>query len=80
MRHTDGRIVWFGGHQNLSTYALDADGARYTIDRLGESWVISYLPFGSADKGREAVPWLPGRQSLSGAKLAVDDDHARRRS
>ncbi|MCT7373277.1 hypothetical protein [Mycolicibacterium llatzerense] len=54
----------------MQTYSLDANGARYTVDRWAGQWVISFLPGGSADKGREQVPWLPGRQSLTTAKDA----------
>ena len=74
-RHTNGEIVWTGTQSNQSTYALDSAGARYTIDRLKDSWIISYLPLGSADKGRTPVPWLPGRRSLTTAKRAVAVHH-----
>ena len=70
-RHTNGEIVWTGTQSNQSTYALDSAGARYTIDRLTDSWMISYLPLGTADKGRTAVPWLPGPRTLFTAKRAV---------
>lgn len=78
MRHSGGRIVWSGTNQNQSTAPLDDNGARYTIDRLGQSWVISFLPFGTADRGREAVPWLLGKQSLTTAKQAVEEHHSQR--
>lgn len=69
-RHTGGVLKWTGTPRNARTYPLDDDGARYTVDRLGDRWVISFLPHNTADKGRERVPWLPGRQSLTTAKAA----------
>lgn len=69
-RHTRGVLVWAGTGRNQQTYALDENGARYTIDRLGQRWVVSFLPAGTADKGREPVGWLPGRRSLTTAKAA----------
>lgn len=76
-RHTNGEIVWTGGQSNQQTYPLDEHGARYTIDRWGDTWVISYLPNGTPDKGpRAKVPWLPGRQSMTTAKHAVAAHHA----
>lgn len=71
-RHTGGVLKWTGAQSHIHTYPLDADGARYTVDRLGDRWVISFLPYWTADKGREPVPWLPGRQSLTTAKAACD--------
>lgn len=72
MRHTDGKIEWHGTNSNQSTYALNSRGARYTIDRFGGKWAITFLPGGTAIGGFERVPWLPGRQSLTTAKLAVE--------
>ncbi|MBU8839052.1 hypothetical protein [Mycolicibacterium goodii] len=71
MRHTNGELVWAGTNSNQYTYALNDNGARYTIDRWAGEWIISYLPFGTADKGRQPVPWLPGRRSLTTAKEAA---------
>lgn len=81
IRHTNGKIVWTQrGKQNWSTYALDADGARYTIDRFGKHWAIGYLPKGTPEHGpREQVPWLTGRHSLTTAKQAVAAHHAQLR-
>lgn len=69
-RHTGGVLKWTGTQRNVQTYPLDANGARYTVDRWVDRWVISFLPEGTADKGREPVPWLPGRRSLTTAKAA----------
>lgn len=80
MRHSDGEIMWFGGRQNLTTCALDENGARYTIDRWVESWVISFLPFGTAENGRQPVPWLSDRKSLTTAKEAVEEHNRLRLS
>lgn len=77
MRHSGGQLVWSGTSQNQTTAVLDDNGARYTIDRLGQSWMISFLPFGSAERGREAVPWLPGKKSLTTAKQAAEEHHSR---
>lgn len=56
------------GRQNYSSQ--QRDGSRYLIDRYGNSWVISYLPTGTALNGgrREQVPWTAGRRSLDAAK------------
>jgi hypothetical protein len=59
------------GRQNYSSQ--QRDGSRYLIDKLGESWVLSYLPTGTAlTGGRERVEWTPGRQSLTNAKLSCE--------
>lgn len=85
MRHTNGQIHWTrSGAQNHSTYPLDAAGARYTIDRwIGErgarTWVISYLRGGTADRGRERVPWIDERRTLAAAKASVAADYGTRR-
>jgi hypothetical protein len=77
MRHTKGELVWTGTNSNQQTLPLNANGARYTIDRFGGAWVISFLPNGTPDKGpRERVEWLPGRRSMTTAKLAVAAHHA----
>lgn len=72
VRHSNGVIHWTGTNSNQQTYSLNSDGARYTIDRSGGSWVIGYLPRGTADRGRERVEWLPGRRSMTTAKQAVE--------
>lgn len=69
-RHTGGVLRWTGTQRNQQTYSLNADGARYTIDRWVDEWVISFLPGGTPENGRERVPWLPGRRSLTTAKSA----------
>lgn len=57
-----------GRRQNYT--AVQRDGSRYTIDRLASTWMISYLPTGNAQGGRQPVPWLPGKQSLTNAKAS----------
>jgi hypothetical protein len=57
-RHTNSAIVWTSGNQRISTFALNQDGARYTIDRFGGQCSIMFLPHDRADKGHEQVPWL----------------------
>jgi hypothetical protein len=74
-RHTNGVIVWTSGNQHISTFALNQDGARYTIDRFGGRWSTMFLPHGRADKGHERVPWLDGRHTLNMAKEAVASHH-----
>lgn len=80
-RHTDGKIVWTGTYSNQTTYPLDENGARYTIDRFGGEWVISFYPFATPDRGpRERVDWLPGKHSLTTAKAAVAAHHAKKKA
>lgn len=77
-RHTAGVLKWTGTQRNAQTYPLDPHGARYTVDRWADQWVINFLPEGTADKGHELVPWLPGRQSLTTAKAACAAHWSRR--
>lgn len=77
-RHTNGALVWTSGNQHITTYALNAEGARYTIDRFGGRWSIMFLPHGRADRGHERVPWLAGRHTLTMAKEAVAAHHLHR--
>lgn len=78
IRHTNGEIVWTSGNQHITTYPLNGDGARYTIDRFGGRWSIMFLPYGRADKGHERVPWLDGRHTLTKAKESVTAHHLHR--
>lgn len=80
MRHTNGELHWQGTNQNQRTYPLDANGARYLIDRFNGEWAISFQPSGSAEEGREQVPWLPGKRSMTTAKQAVEAHHQARLS
>lgn len=72
IRHTQDKVVWRKGTRDLTTYALNEDGARYIIHCLGRQWLIMFLRFGRADKGHERVPWLEGRRTLALAKQSVE--------
>ncbi|SLE99830.1 Uncharacterised protein [Mycobacteroides abscessus subsp. massiliense] len=72
IRHTEDKVVWRKGTRDLTTYALNEDGARYIIHCLGRQWLIMFLRFGRADKGHERVPWLEGRRTLALAKQSVE--------
>lgn len=48
-------LNWHGTNTNVTTRALDHSGTRYTIDRVGMSWVLVYLPTGNGAAGHQVI-------------------------